>query len=211
LEHKTFKIEKSKVKITYCHPGVFVPVYYTDAPQYSFKTASGSSIAYWDGKAYASEWPKAGNEGTVPLEEEIEKFYNDIKGAVTAQAAGATISQEAMLVSAPEYPSDTAKREHPTADQQQQKKKRKVEVPSVKKPTAQIEKWASKRGELRGQHTATTSDGAVVELSEFADTVQMCCLLCKRKFQSLEEIQKHEKLSNLHKALPPPTLGASFR
>lgn len=130
----------------------------------------------------------------------MEKFYNDIKVAVAAQAVGATISQDPVLVSAPEHSSDSAKRENPTTDQQQ-KKKRKVETPSVKKPTAQIEKWASKREELRGQQTSTTSDGAVIELSEFADTVQMCCLLCKRKFQSIEEIQKHEKLSKLHKVL----------
>jgi len=146
---------------------------------------------------------------TVPTDEEIEKFYNDIKGAVAAHAAGATIVQEPVLVSAPEHPSDPAKRENPTSDeqQQQQKKKRKVEAPSVKKPTAQIEKWANKREELRGQQTATTGDGAAIELSEFADTVQMCCLLCKRKFQSVEEIQKHEKLSKLHKVPNSPFLG----
>ena len=141
---------------------------------------------------------------TVPADEEIEKFYSDIKGAVAAHAPGATIVQEPVLVSAPEHLSDPAKRENPISDeqQQQQKKKRKVEAPSVKKPTAQIEKWANKREELRSQQTAMTADGAVIELSEFADTVQMCCLLCKRKFQSVEEIQKHEKLSKLHKVNP---------
>jgi len=137
----------------------------------------------------------------VPADEEIERFYSDIKASVAAHAPGATIVQEPVLVSGPDQPSDTAKRENPISDeqQQQQKKKRKVEAPSVKKPTAQIEKWASKREELRGQQTTTTGDSAVIELSEFADTVQMCCLLCKRKFQSVEEIQKHEKLSKLHK------------
>jgi RNA-binding protein 5/10 len=203
LEHKTFKIEKSKVKISYCHPGVFVPVY-TDSDKHSFKTASGNSIAYWDEQGYASEWTKDG-KGPVPTDEEIEKFYNDIKGAVTAHTAGATIVQEPVLVSAPEPITDTsAKRELPSTDQQQQKKKRKVEPPSIKKPTAQIEKWASKREELRGQQTATpttTTESPAIELSEFADTTQMCCLLCKRKFQSREEIQKHEKLSKLHKVL----------
>jgi hypothetical protein len=201
LENKTFKIEKSKVKISYCHPGVFVPVY-TDSGKYSFKTASGNSIAYWDEQGYASEWTKAGKE-PVPTDEEIEKFYNDIKGSVTAHTAGATIVQEPVLVSAPEPAPETSfKREVPTTDQQQPKKKRKVDPPSIKKPTAQIEKWASKREELRGQQTATpatTTESTVVELSEFADTTQMCCLLCKRKFQSPEEIQKHEKLSKLHK------------
>lgn len=188
---------------------MFVPVY-TDPGKYSFKTASGNSIAYWDEQGYASEWTKAG-KGPVPTDDEIEKFYNDIKGTVTAHTAGATIVQEPVLVSAPEPVTDaSAKREFPTTDQQQQKKKRKVEPPSIKKPTAQIEKWASKREELRGQQAATpatTIESAAIELSEFADTSQMCCLLCKRKFQSAEEIQKHEKLSKLHKVRQPVVEG----
>jgi hypothetical protein len=60
--YKSFKIEKSKVKVSFCHPGVFVPVY-ADAGKYTFKTSSGASIAYWDELAYASEWVKPGNEG----------------------------------------------------------------------------------------------------------------------------------------------------
>jgi hypothetical protein len=50
------------VKISFCHPGVFVPDY-GDAGKYAFKTSSGASIMYWDGLAFASEWAKLGNEG----------------------------------------------------------------------------------------------------------------------------------------------------
>jgi hypothetical protein len=90
---------------------------------------------------------------------------------------------------------DSAKRES-TATTDQQKKKRKVESVAVaKKPAAQLEKWATKRQELKGE----TDDSTNNEVSEFADLSQMCCLLCKRKFQSIEEIQKHERLSKLHK------------
>ncbi|HMD13058.1 MAG TPA: hypothetical protein VKI62_00390 [Bacteroidota bacterium] len=90
---------------------------------------------------------------------------------------------------------DSAKRES-TATTDQQKKKRKVESVAVaKKPAAQLEKWATKRQELKSE----TDDSTNNEVSEFADLNQMCCLLCKRKFQSIEEIQKHERLSKLHK------------
>jgi len=64
--YKVFKIEKSKVKISYCHPGVFVPVY-DDAVSYSFKTAGGISIAYWDEHGYASEWVPPSEESICPL------------------------------------------------------------------------------------------------------------------------------------------------
>ena len=93
---------------------------------------------------------------------------------------------------------DSAKRESTTTNDQQ-KKKRKIESVAVaKKPAAQLEKWATKRQELKVQNTVDPASGDV-EVSEFADVNQMCCLLCKRKFQSIQEVQKHERLSKLHK------------
>src|SRR5271170_7589875 len=105
---------------------------------------------------------------------------------------------------------DSAKRES-TSTTDQQKKKRKVESVAVaKKPAAQLEKWATKRQELKQQENIATATTVTetAEVSEFADLNQMCCLLCKRKFQSIEEIQKHERISKLHKVktpLPPPS------
>jgi len=61
---KSFKIEKSRVKLSYCHPGVFVPVY--DKDKYAFTTSSGKHIAYWDEHGFASEWRQPGKEGTPP-------------------------------------------------------------------------------------------------------------------------------------------------
>lgn len=103
----------------------------------------------------------------------------------------------------PAKPSETesAKRES-SAAAEQQKKKRKIETVAVgRKPAAQLEKWATKRQELKGE---TAPPPAVAEqgVSQFADLNQMCCLLCKRKFQSIEEIQKHERISKLHKVPP---------
>jgi len=105
LGQKSFKIEKSKVKLSCCHPGVFVPVY-TDAGEYSFKTASGASVAYWDEHAYASEWNQPGKEGTltqlhgfyltsfiVQQDDEVSKFYNDLKTAEVLHSTAATIIQ----------------------------------------------------------------------------------------------------------------------
>jgi hypothetical protein len=95
---------------------------------------------------------------------------------------------------------DSVKRES-TATTDQQKKKRKVEsVATAKTPAAQLEKWATKRQELKGEVSEPSAD-----VSEFADLNQMCCLLCRRKFQSIEEIQKHERMSKLHKVSLTPT------
>jgi RNA-binding protein 5/10 len=69
------------------------------------------------------------------------------------------------------------------------KKKKTESVAPPKKPPAQLEKWATKRQEL-----------SLTGLSDFADPDTLCCLLCKRKFPSLPDLQKHEALSQLHKS-----------
>lgn len=51
--------------MSFCHPGVFVPVY-TDAGKYGFKIASGTTVAYWDEHGYASEWSQPEKESIPP-------------------------------------------------------------------------------------------------------------------------------------------------
>jgi RNA-binding protein 5/10 len=115
---------------------------------------------------------------------------------------------------------ESAKREN-SAAAEQQKKKRKIETVAVgRKPAAQLEKWATKRQELKGETAvhvpvavavAATATAGEQGVSQFADLNQMCCLLCKRKFQSLEEIQKHERMSKLHKVRSFPSYKFSCR
>ena len=166
--------------------------------KYSFKTGSGTQVAYWDEAGYASQWAEPKEEGIhlkyeideAPRDEEMEKFLNDIKRSEALHATAATIIQEPVMLTKPVE--DSSKRES-TTPIDPAKKKRKVEtVASIaRKPAAQLEKWATKREELKASEA---------EASEFADLSQMCCILCKRKFQSIEEIQKHERLSKLHQS-----------
>jgi hypothetical protein len=59
------------------------------------------SIAYWDEHAYASVWAQPGKEGSplllylisVRKDEEMTKFYNDLKAAEATHAAAAMIIQ----------------------------------------------------------------------------------------------------------------------
>lgn len=52
-----------------------------------------------------------------------------------------------------------------------------------------------------GQAASTSAAGGGSEASEkdYVDFQKLTCLLCKRAFQSLEILQKHLKMSNLHK------------
>ena len=138
---------------------------------------------------------------------------------------------EPVLRPAKPTETDSVKRENsvPVTDPQQ-KKKRKIETVAVgRKPAAQLEKWATKRQELKGEKTqsqppalpppqppqsqlttATAATGLDQGVSQFADLTQMCCLLCKRKFQTIEEIQKHERISKLHQ-VPSLAFFGDFR
>ena len=189
--------------MSFCHPGVFVPVY-DDSGKYSFKTASGTRISYWDEHGYASEWAeptKAGKPSPLfnetkkkllaPQDEEIERFLNDIKKSEALHATAATIIQDPVILT-PAQPDDSTKHHDATVPADQSKKKRKFEaVTAPRKAAPQLEKWTTKREELKASEA---------NLGPFADLSQMCCLLCKRKFQSIEEIQKHERLSKLHES-----------
>ncbi|EDW45496.1 GM16803 [Drosophila sechellia] len=49
------------------------------------------------------------------------------------------------------------------------------------------------------QSSAVVSGGGGAEESDYVDFQKLTCLLCKRAFQSLEILQKHLKMSTLHK------------
>ncbi|XP_039949404.1 RNA-binding protein 5-A-like [Bactrocera tryoni] len=68
--------------------------------------------------------------------------------------------------------------------------------------TNKLTAYASDSDEEHGGQAATTSGtSAASEASEkdYVDFQKLTCLLCKRAFQSLEILQKHLKMSNLHK------------
>lgn len=64
--------------------------------------------------------------------------------------------------------------------------------------------YASDSDEEHGVQAATTSGGGggggtEANEKDYVDFQKLTCLLCKRAFQSLEILQKHLKMSNLHK------------
>lgn len=50
-----------------------------------------------------------------------------------------------------------------------------------------------------GPSTATTPEPVEAEL-EFSDTNAMTCLLCARQFKNMDQLKRHNKESDLHKA-----------
>lgn len=76
----------------------------------------------------------------------------------------------------------------------------------------QLQKWNKKKAELKEQAKEDQeeqddedddddiSNDSTATHHQFADMNIMACLLCQRKFKTLQDLQRHQELSELHKA-----------
>ncbi|KAI8141338.1 hypothetical protein BJV82DRAFT_173548 [Fennellomyces sp. T-0311] len=60
-----------------------------------------------------------------------------------------------------------------------------------KKIHSQLERWNQKKAELK--------EASSEEVYDYADMTIMACLLCQRKFKTLQDLQRHQQVSELHK------------
>lgn len=177
-----FTIASKQVLVSYIHAGVFVPVLNPtpDVERFTFSPIGNPSmkLAYWDESAYVTEFavsmPAATSEGkSVPKD------------------AGSSKSKEA-----------------------EKTKKRKAQASagaeegSAKKPAAShLQFWSNRHAELHGidqksrdGSEANSSDGSGAPPNQsFADLNRHCCYLCMRQFNDAAEVNKHERLSDLHR------------
>lgn len=193
-----FTISSKPVMISYIHSGVFVPVlnYVGEAAsKYMFSPLSNAAVqlSYWDQAAYASEHATA-----APIRASAGRG-KESEHVRLAAAAG----KEGLL--------------GPGKDGEPRLKKRKMEKES--KPVApHLQFWTNRHAELHGQaaskdtgnketDTSTTtshagsSQPAVQDppSTSFADLNRKCCLLCSRQFKGEADLNKHERLSQLHR------------
>ena len=70
---------------------------------------------------------------------------------------------------------------------------------SHKKHEEDMEKWSGRVKELRNDEEQNTNSSTSRKIKTTV-TGQPVCLLCRRKFASVEKLEQHEKLSALHKA-----------
>ena len=196
-----FTISSKPVMISYIHAGVFVPVLHQYGPEFAkftFSPLSNSAVnlMYWDEAAYVSELITA----VVDQPSAIQK-----KESEHARLAAAA-ANEGLVTAGKEGEPKT--------------KKRKVEkdMPgSNKKVVApHLQFWTNRHAELHGlppkgdednsgessvsntaKKIADTASDAPPSRS-FADLNRKCCLLCSRQFKTEAEVNKHERMSQLH-------------
>lgn len=71
-----------------------------------------------------------------------------------------------------------------------------------KEQVANIEKWKEKQAELKALHSVSSGVSAATAAEEIKKTVsgEPICVLCRRKFPTIDKLRLHEDKSELHKS-----------
>jgi G-patch domain len=187
-----FTISSKPVLASYIHAGVFVPVVSPtpSTARFTFSPLNNPSmkLAYWDEEAYVTELTVS----TAELDSARGKF----KGEADGQAKG----------------KDADKSKKRKADVAASTGAKKMAVPS------HLQFWSDRHAELHGiqkkdgedqnigevasnpgSDTASPADSAAPPSVSYADPNRNCCYLCMRQFKTSTEVNKHERLSQLHR------------
>ncbi|KAI7847006.1 hypothetical protein BDC45DRAFT_527566 [Circinella umbellata] len=96
------------------------------------------------------------------------------------------------------------------SDEVEKKRKRtdKEVVPlASKKIHSQLQRWNQKKAELKEEPLVEKNEDETTGLNDshntltmdFGDVKLMACLLCQRKFKTIQDLQRHQQVSELHK------------
>ncbi|KAI2786498.1 hypothetical protein POX_g08884 [Penicillium oxalicum] len=189
-----FTISSKPVLVSYIHAGVFVPVMDPNpsAAQFTFSPLANPSakLMYWDDEGYASELMLASGEENV--EQDRPTSAKGPGSREQSDAKGARDSEKAKKRKAEAAAGATAK---------------KLAMPS------QLQFWSNRHAELHGiskEGTETAVEGELEKANSlvdanappaqsFADLTRNCCYLCMRQFKSSANVNRHERLSQLHR------------
>ncbi|KAH7333384.1 hypothetical protein BKA65DRAFT_403493 [Rhexocercosporidium sp. MPI-PUGE-AT-0058] len=189
-----FTISSKPVTISYIHAGVFVPILHQSGGEYdkfTFSPLSNSAVSlmYWDEAAYVSELVTA--KAPLPATGK-SKESEHTKLALAAAKEGLINSGN---------------------DGEPKVKKRKTEK-ETKVVASHLQFWTNRHAEIHGLpqkeagYDATYSPSTPSQQSSkaevppsqtFADLERKCCLLCSRQFKTEAEVNKHERMSQLHR------------
>jgi RNA recognition motif-containing protein len=188
-----FTISSKPVLISYIHAGVFVPVLQPLGDEFASFTFSPLSnravkLMYWDEAAYASEL-------VTGMADQL--YVSKTKETEHAKLAAAAANEGLV---------------GPNKEGEPRQKKRKVEK-DTKVVAPHLKFWTNRHAEIHGI-PAKNEDAAPSTASEkllekevaesppsqtFADLERKCCFLCSRQFKTEAEVNKHERISQLHR------------
>ncbi|KAL4884805.1 hypothetical protein BJY04DRAFT_215252 [Aspergillus karnatakaensis] len=178
-----FTISSKPVMVSYIHAGVFVPVMNPVATteQFTFSPLSNPAmkLMYWDEEAYVTEL---------------------------------TVSTDSDSQQAPKNDKQVGQSEAKAREATEKAKKRKADVASTatgaKKMAmpSHLQFWSNRHAELHGiknkdADTETKEESespAALPRQSYGDPNRNCCYLCMRQFKTMAEVNRHERLSQLH-------------
>lgn len=187
-----FTISSRPVMVSYIHAGVFVPVINPrpDTDKFTFSPLNNASVKlmYWDEEAYVTELTVS----TAELEGE-EQALNDRSGS---KQEGPTKGNK-----------DAEKAKKRKADVAVSTGAKKLAMPS------HLQFWSNRHAELHGiqkkagEENSSTGSSRGTSPAEanappaqsYADLNRNCCYLCMRQFNTAAEVNRHERLSQLHR------------
>ncbi|KAL8820822.1 MAG: hypothetical protein Q9223_001046 [Gallowayella weberi] len=198
-----FTISSKPVTVDYIHAGVFVPVFTAEDPDECCFNPLGNSatkLAYWDKEAYVSVMVVSPGSPKPSAAESQSKSAADLAAAA---AEGEGLVQ-------------------PGKENEAKAKKRKAEAAtaaakSKKTAPAHLQFWSNRHAELHGIKSESSQDKDTDDpnpkissssaaapdnstpMQTFANAERKCCYLCSRQFKSDAELNKHERLSQLHR------------
>lgn len=171
--------------VSYIHAGVFVPVMNPTASteRFTFSPLNNPAIKlmYWDEDAYVTEL-------TVSTEAEPQQAPNIDKPTVEAKNKEAADKAKKRKADAASSASGT----------------KKMAMPS------HLQFWSNRHAELHGIQKKEPSEKpfgdrdssesvAAPPRQSYADSNRNCCYLCMRQFKTTAEVNRHERLSQLHR------------
>ncbi|KAK5072150.1 hypothetical protein LTS08_000754 [Lithohypha guttulata] len=179
-----FTIASKTVLVSYIHAGVFVPVHNPSpaTKRFSFSPIGNPSVKlqYWDEDAYITE---------------LMVNMPDQQSATPKGTAVNPADNEGLKAV-------------PDIDKLKKRKQQLEASTSSKKVTpSHLQFWSNRHAELHGIHQKNNdnpksdrgSDPGAPPAKSYADPKRSCCYLCMRQFESPAEVNRHERLSDLHR------------
>ncbi|KAJ5624361.1 rna-binding protein [Penicillium lagena] len=187
-----FTISSRPVMVSYIHAGVFVPVMNPTAStdHFTFSPLNNPSLKlmYWDDEGYVTELTVTSSEedGGQEQSKDDKPLGNqqDNKSSKDADKAKKRKADAAVTANA-----------------------KKTAMPS------HLQFWSNRHAELHGIHKkddngnpadagsdgTVPADSAAPPTQSYADPNRHCCYLCLRQFKSAAEVNRHERMSQLHR------------
>ncbi|KAJ5594380.1 uncharacterized protein N7459_000588 [Penicillium hispanicum] len=185
-----FTISSKPVMVSYIHAGVFVPVLdpSSSTARFTISPLNNPSVKlmYWDDEGYVTELVVSAGE-----DEAVQHRSKSDKAAGNQQDKGSKDSDKAKKRKADAAANANAK---------------KLAMPS------HLQFWSNRHAELHGipkgsegnledagSERTSAADSNAPPAQSYADLSRNCCYLCMRQFKSAANVNRHERLSQLHR------------